>query len=108
MPTHTATPVSLSDRSDILDILRGVAVLGICLANYRVFSLYIFQKPETLQPCLLPLLINGWPIFILLLLMVNFIRYSRCCLELAFPLSWFETSRREETHYPYFIAGCSF
>lgn len=42
------TPVSISERADILDILRGIALLGICLANYPVFSLYIFQTPETL------------------------------------------------------------
>lgn len=42
-----AIPVSLAERSHILDILRGIALFGICLANYPMFSLYIFQKPET-------------------------------------------------------------
>lgn len=42
------TPVSISERADILDILRGIALLGICLANYPVFSLYVFQSPEVL------------------------------------------------------------
>lgn len=36
----------VKDRAEILDILRGIALLGICLANYPVFSLYVFQKPE--------------------------------------------------------------
>lgn len=40
------TPVSLSERAHILDILRGIALLGICLANYPAFSLYVFQTPE--------------------------------------------------------------
>ena len=46
MQPTTAAPVSTKERSDILDILRGIALLGICIANYPMFSLYIFQKPE--------------------------------------------------------------
>lgn len=42
-------PVSLSDRADILDILRGIALLGICLANYPALSMYVFQKQEVLN-----------------------------------------------------------
>ncbi len=48
MHSTSTTPVSISERADILDILRGVALLGICLANYPVFSLYVFQTKETL------------------------------------------------------------
>ncbi len=33
-------------RHAILDVLRGVAVLGICLANFGEFSLYTFQSPD--------------------------------------------------------------
>lgn len=40
-------PVKASERHVILDMLRGVAILGICLANYPEFSLYVFQSPET-------------------------------------------------------------
>lgn len=43
------TPVSISERADILDILRGIALLGICLANYPVFSMYVIQSPEVLE-----------------------------------------------------------
>ncbi|MEO6347600.1 MAG: hypothetical protein ABIO60_06785 [Aquaticitalea sp.] len=46
METATTSPISLSERADILDILRGIALLGICLANYPDFSLYVFQMPE--------------------------------------------------------------
>ena len=46
MPPTTATPVTATDRSIILDILRGFALLGICIANYAGFSLFIFQNPE--------------------------------------------------------------
>ncbi len=48
MFTKTTEPVRLSDRAQILDVLRGIALLGICLANYPVISLYIFQSPEKL------------------------------------------------------------
>jgi len=49
MRPDTNNPVSLVERADILDILRGIALLGICLANYPVFSLYIFQSSEVLE-----------------------------------------------------------
>lgn len=39
-------PISSPERADILDILRGIALLGICVANYPMFSLYIFQPLE--------------------------------------------------------------
>ena len=41
-------PVDQKERAQILDILRGFALLGICLANAGYFSLYIFQKPDGL------------------------------------------------------------
>lgn len=44
-----AIPAIQPERSEILDILRGIALLGICMANYPVISLYIFQTPETMQ-----------------------------------------------------------
>ncbi len=44
--------VQQTDRAAILDILRGFALLGICIANAGYFSLYIFQKPD--QLALLP------------------------------------------------------
>ncbi len=47
MSTNTL-PIHTNQRADILDILRGFALLGICLANAGVFSLFIFQKPEQL------------------------------------------------------------
>jgi uncharacterized protein len=42
-------PVQSSERHLILDILRGFALLGICLANYPEFSLYTFQKEATMS-----------------------------------------------------------
>lgn len=39
-------PTSHRNRAEILDILRGFALLGICVANYPFLSLYIFQTPE--------------------------------------------------------------
>ncbi len=47
-----ALPIDTNQRADILDVLRGFALLGICLANAGYFSLFIFQKPE--QLALLP------------------------------------------------------
>ncbi len=41
-------PVSLSERSSILDILRGIALLGICIANYPVLSFFVFQ-PDSVK-----------------------------------------------------------
>lgn len=46
MNQRTASPQPPNERADILDITRGFALLGICLANYFYFSLYIFQKKE--------------------------------------------------------------
>jgi uncharacterized protein len=51
MPT-TTLPVNAIRRADILDVLRGFALMGICVANAGYFSLFIFQKPE--QLALLP------------------------------------------------------
>ena len=39
-------PVKPKERSIILDALRGLALLGICLANFPEFSLYTFLKSE--------------------------------------------------------------
>ena len=39
-------PVKPKERSIILDALRGLALLGICLANFPEFSLYSFLKSE--------------------------------------------------------------
>ena len=44
-------PVRLSERSSILDILRGIALLGICVANYPVLSFFVFQ-PESIKAAL--------------------------------------------------------
>jgi uncharacterized protein len=41
-----ARPVASSERADILDILRGFALLGIALANYSVLSYYRFMPPD--------------------------------------------------------------
>ena len=45
----TNIPVSNNERADILDMLRGFALLGIGIANYAVFSLYIYQTPAAQQ-----------------------------------------------------------
>src|SRR4051812_32604077 len=42
------TPPPPGQRSEILDVLRGIALLGICIANYPMFSLYVFQSPQTI------------------------------------------------------------
>lgn len=44
----SANPVSSRERFIILDALRGLALFGICLANYPEFSLYTFQSTETI------------------------------------------------------------
>ena len=43
---HTAIPVKSSERHAILDVLRGLALLGIALANFPEFSLYSFLPVE--------------------------------------------------------------
>lgn len=42
----TAIPVKSSERYAILDVLRGLALLGIALANFPEFSLYSFLPVE--------------------------------------------------------------
>ena len=44
--SNKVSPVQSSERYVILDVLRGIALLGICLANYPEFSLYTFQEKE--------------------------------------------------------------
>ena len=46
---NTVGPVKSSERYVILDVLRGIALLGICLANYPEFSLYSFQTREVVE-----------------------------------------------------------
>ena len=40
--TKDISPVRASERFAILDVLRGFALLGICMANFPEFSLYNF------------------------------------------------------------------
>lgn len=46
---HTALPVRSSERYAILDVLRGLSLLGIALANYPEFSLYSFLPVEAVD-----------------------------------------------------------
>ncbi|MDR1054983.1 MAG: DUF418 domain-containing protein [Prevotellaceae bacterium] len=46
MTPNNIAPVRSSERHAILDVLRGIALFGICLANYPEFSLYTFQTKE--------------------------------------------------------------
>ena len=47
--SNKVNPVNPSERYVILDVLRGIALFGICLANYSEFSLYTFQKKEVIE-----------------------------------------------------------
>lgn len=42
-------PVQAKERYIILDALRGLALLGICLANFPEFSLYTFLKSDAVS-----------------------------------------------------------
>lgn len=44
--SHTAIPIKSSERHVILDVLRGLALSGIALANFPEFSLYSFLPAE--------------------------------------------------------------
>ncbi len=46
MNSKPIDPAEHSRRHAILDILRGIAVFGICLANFGEFSLYTFQGAD--------------------------------------------------------------
>lgn len=46
---RVAGPVGPSERSVVLDVLRGLALLGIALANFPEFSLYSFLPPEAAE-----------------------------------------------------------
>lgn len=48
-PVDRMGPVSTRERSVVLDALRGLALFGICLANFPEFSLYTFQSPEVVS-----------------------------------------------------------
>lgn len=49
---NTINPVKSSERHIILDMLRGIALFGICLANFGEFSLYTFQPKEVIEAML--------------------------------------------------------
>lgn len=44
--TDDSAPVGAKNRHSILDMLRGIALFGICLANFPEFSLYTFLKSK--------------------------------------------------------------
>ncbi|MDR2915699.1 MAG: DUF418 domain-containing protein [Tannerella sp.] len=44
--TNTSNRGNTKERYIILDFLRGIALLGICLANFPEFALYTFQSPD--------------------------------------------------------------
>ncbi|MDR1380347.1 MAG: DUF418 domain-containing protein [Tannerella sp.] len=46
---HTDSPAGTNERFPVLDILRGIALAGICLANFPEFALYTFQKKEVVD-----------------------------------------------------------
>ena len=46
--SNEISPVKSTERHIILDVLRGIALFGICLANFPEFSLYTFQKKEVI------------------------------------------------------------
>lgn len=46
MNSVITTPTTSSDRAEILDVLRGFAILGIFMANIAVFSGYVFLDPS--------------------------------------------------------------
>lgn len=46
MNTDNIGPVRSKERYIILDALRGLALFGICLANFPEFSFYSFLKSE--------------------------------------------------------------
>jgi uncharacterized protein len=48
MKNNTA-PVAVKQRFIIVDFLRGIALLGIGLANFPEFALYTFQKDEIVE-----------------------------------------------------------
>jgi len=55
MKSQQAMPVSLTDRADILDVLRGFAILGILLDNIVGFSGWGFMLQSTRES------LNTWP-----------------------------------------------
>jgi uncharacterized protein len=48
METSKQSYAPLTERAEILDVLRGFALLGIIMANFYVFSLFTFIPPETM------------------------------------------------------------
>ena len=47
--SERVSPVRSSERYVILDILRGIALFGICLANFPEFSLYTFLNKDVVE-----------------------------------------------------------
>jgi len=61
--SNIVNPVNPSERYVILDVLRGIALLGICLANYPEFSLYTFQEKEVVAAMPTAEIDNIWRYF---------------------------------------------
>lgn len=79
MISTNINPVAPAERHIILDVLRGLALFGICLANYPEFSLYTFLPDEI--TALMPTagIDRGIKYIHIFLLMVNSIRYFPSC-----------------------------
>lgn len=59
----SVNPISGSKRFIILDALRGIALLGICMANLPEFSLYTFlstMDAENLPTAAVDKMVKGW------------------------------------------------
>lgn len=60
---NNISPVIQQERANILDVLRGIALLGICLANYSVLSLYIYQPPPVQEVMSTASIDTAWKYF---------------------------------------------
>ena len=51
MPGGSLEPVSSEERILTLDVLRGLALLGVIISNMRWFSGLVFRFPHTVRIC---------------------------------------------------------
>lgn len=84
--SDTVKPVKSSERYVILDVLRGLALLGIALANFPEFSLYSFLPVEATEVMPTAGIDRVVHYFQYIFIDVSSTRYSRCCSESVSPL----------------------
>jgi len=101
MPDKNMNVIS-SERYMILDVLRGVALLGICLANYPEFSLYTFQKLEVVEAMPTASIDHIWRYFHFIFIEGKFYSLFSLLFGIGFSIIIFNFEQKNQNGLPVF------